>query len=238
MKPDRTLMSVGPPLNWSVTVEPLPRSLEVFPLSAEVLRALEKAWSCSLSSEIVTGLELVCRATIHRRRIERAAVCPTRSELASAQKRHAEIVKVATRLLKLLEVDFYAPTAATLIGGGFAVKDFEQLSLLLVQARAEAQNPVLELRDLWARSTGKRGRPKTKDAWAGFMLSAAFYWLATGKKATAYYSPNKCKNESPFLRGLFILHSALPADVRLTSVDQLGDRVREILHPRKRPKKR
>jgi hypothetical protein len=50
-----------PPLDWSQQVE-IPSPLSTFTFSDEVLTKIATAWSCSLSQEIVSALELTCRA--------------------------------------------------------------------------------------------------------------------------------------------------------------------------------
>jgi hypothetical protein len=73
----------------------------------------------------------------------------------------------------------------------------------------------------------KAGRP---DVWNFFVLQCMrSYYVSAMRKPTAGYSNAKGHHDSPFIRGLIILHDALPDDVRLRSSGCLRSRAAEML---------
>jgi hypothetical protein len=153
-------------------------------------------------------------------------------EAAKAEKRHAAIAKESAKLLGKLAADrgtafaldykMHVSERKKLDSGG------EFLSWLKQVAERPDSDP-----SFGGGRTKKPGRPHSRDPWNAFIWGGMSVYLeATGKLPTAWDSKHEKSRryDSAFLRGLLILHDALPLDVQLPkSGGVLGSRAARII---------
>jgi hypothetical protein len=207
---------------------------------------VEAAWDCPLSSAQVSSVEVFCSLTVRHLRVdadlrERADALGTLSPrvIADGEKRHKKMARLARNLREMVVADlsgqhkgyrlsFKTFPNSPLGGLEWLIGLITFLERLEEEAKLPAPDQLLWLAGV--KKGRKRGRPEGSDPWTELILfTMSIYTRARGKPPTSHYSKHKQRYDSPFLRGLDVIHGALPRDVRKASTTFLGSRVARIL---------
>ena len=188
------------------------------------------AWRCQLTPELVSAIEGICQYIVEYRR-HGSRLRFSSKEASDAEKRQRTIARLASQLMKTLEADLHESGRSRLLANPKAPDYLAPLMVSLAELNAElehdADRPILADPLL-----GRKGRPKSDDGWNQLIVwMKDFYTRAKGAKPTIWRN-GKGRYDSAFLRGLRVLHDALPDDVRENSTEFLGSRVYDILKPK------
>ena len=213
--------------------------LPEFPLSIELAKRVGIAWGATINQRCREDLEAACRMTIMGLRADamyrRDGWLVAPPEGKKIRKRHARIGQMAKKLRDLLAEDLHPPSFFNLnvaLHRHFGEHGADILTELIVTLTV-----VSKIAQKSARK-GPAGRPKSNDGWDYFIKKVArCYEDLTNKPASATWNKSSSQYDGPFLRGLFLLHDAFPADVRSRSSSFLGSRAADRLVKSAKPNK-
>ena len=205
--------------------------LPAFHLSEELTQQVGVAWGTPICSHWRLSLENTCRATIMTLRIEpqyrKTNFFCSPEEADTIRKRQIRMGRMARSLRDLLAKDLSPHTVHGLsvaLSERFGEHGAEILPDLVIHLTVLSK----VAKDCGQR--GRRGRPKSNDAWDFLIESVALcYEDLTDQPAGAIWSKSSSQYDGPFLRGLVLLHDALPEDVRARSTSFLGSRAADRL---------
>jgi len=202
-----------------------------FKISNDVAREISEEFGFTLTKKEISTLETASRQTIRWRRSVKnrngfASNLDYEYRTYTASVRHQKrIARLTNNLLNELQADEAEAGSWSLRSKNDRSRGFHPNALRKAIGRFDDIAPMLQSLHRFALEPGpeppwvkaaKRGRPQNVDAqgWDALLHAASSIFHGRGKSPTANYVSRQRRYTSRFLRGVLILHDALPAEIR------------------------